>query len=534
MDGYRLDSEPFVVNPHTHVSLFRGVALARNDLPIVAKRHDFYFIHNPESQKLICQSLNAALAQAKVQHPHACDILEVQLEIDKTNCAVYHILQALERSVGQDIEEKKGFTELEMRKFLLQTSSALAFAHQKVRSKQGIAHRDVKPDNVFRTGDSYKLGDFGSFFTKRDSSITNSTAGDTRYMSPQLREACIRGTEYNAFKADVFALGASFLHMATLASTEAILSSQLLDDAVARQAAALPYSEQLRTLLRAMLTYEERQRPTMQQIYSALSEQPPASSPRLPLPIDTPTDQFAVVFRNQVELYGLQSQQSTLEIDLGWGVSYIQTDKRTLLCIGGHPASTKVYALDLPTLQLVPLLPLKSPRAWAGVAKAAHFAYAFGGFDGSNPLKSCEKFGLHEKHWLPVGKMREGRYRFTPCIFHALIYLPCPRTTLTIETFSPETDVFAPLSVAIPSKLLGCDSVAFIANEELCILTDWKQMGRWKVESEREFRLYPTAKKCCSSQSPLIVGSIVLIANNCTGRVEKWSMESHTFISYLN
>jgi serine/threonine protein kinase len=92
---------------------------------------------------------------------------------------------------------------MELLDFLWQTSSAMAFAHSRVNIIQGIAHRDLKPENIFRSGRVYKIGDFGCFFIKRENSYSVHTAGTMSYMSPQLREACIRGTPYNAFKSDV-------------------------------------------------------------------------------------------------------------------------------------------------------------------------------------------------------------------------------------------------------------------------------------------------------------------------------------------
>lgn len=221
-----------------------GISLARRDLPVVVKRHDFHFIQKPESQQLICKSLNTALAQAKVHHPNVCELLEVQLEIHESNCTVFHILESLERSVNQDIEERKQYTEPELRKFLCQTSGALAFAHSK-----GVAHRDVKPQNIFRTKDTYKVGDFDCYFLKRDSSVTKSFTGDRRYMSPQVREAYIYGSQYNAFKADVFALGASLLQLMTLNSPETVVTSDSLDEAVSIEVERLPWSAQLKQLV---------------------------------------------------------------------------------------------------------------------------------------------------------------------------------------------------------------------------------------------------------------------------------------------
>ena len=79
----------------------------------------------------------------------------------------------------------------------------------------------------------------------------------------------------------------------------------------------------------------------------------------------------------------------------------------------------------------------------------------------------------------------------------------------------------------------GFASVSFVANGELCVLTRRKQLGRWRIESEGEFRLFQTERECWSSQPPLIVNSLVLIANNSLGRpgvVEKFSLESYAFI----
>jgi len=523
MDGYRLDPDPFAVNVNTHVSLFRGISLARNNLPIVAKRHDFYFLQNSDSQKLISQCLNAALAQAKVQHLNACDILEVQLEVEKTNCVVYHILEGLEGSAGQDIEDGKKCAERDVREFLLQTSSALEYAHRKVSTMQDIAHRDVKPDNVFRTATTYKLGDFGCFFAKREVSVTKSVAGDARYMSPQLRKACMNGSFYNPFKADVFALAASALHLTTLLSQEALLTLEPLDEEVGKQVRALPCSQQLQELLIAMLAYEEERRPTMQEVCATLSEE----VSRLSLQ----TRRFAAVWKNTMELYDVQSRQSTqfpLSVDFGLGGSFIEVDSQTLLCLGAHPASTAVYELDLLSAKLTCLPSLLTPRAGAGVAKASDFVYTFGGWNDSGSMKSCEKYSLQERQWRPLRGMLEPRRCFTPCYFRALIYLPCPLDTSTIETFSPLTDTFAVLSVSLPSQMERWSSVAFVANEELFVLTVGKQLGRWRINSDREFRLTDTERQCWSSQPPLVTDSLAFIA--CRGKVEMFSLQSCTFV----
>jgi len=246
-----------------------------------------------------------------------------------------------------------------------------------------------------------------------------------------------------------------------------------------------------------------------------------------------PRDRFAAVYGNIVELYDLKFQQSvqrTLPVNFGWGGSCTVLDRNTLLCLGAWPPSTAAHQLDLPSLQLTSVPPFGISRAYIGVAKVVRFVYIFGGCD-RTVLNTCEKYELQHRQWLALGNMREGRFAFTPCTFRALIYLPCPSSTRTIETFSPETEVFSLLTVSLPIKPSDNFSVAFVANEELCILTGKRQLGRWKVGSEEEFRFSATDVECCSNQQPLIVNSTVLIANNYPGRegVEKFSLESYTF-----
>ena len=147
-----------------------------------------------------------------------------------------------------------------------------------------------------------------------------------------------------------------------------------------------------------------------------------------------------------------------------------------------------------------------------------------------NP-KSCEKYRLADMQSLPLNDMREVRYGFTPCTFRTLIYLPCPITARTIETFHPNTETFAVLSISLPPQMRPAMSVSFIANGELYVLTTKKQMGRWRVDSGRLFGVSATNRECWSTQPPLIVDSLVLIANNChDGSVEKFSVKSNTFI----
>lgn len=237
---------------------------------------------------------------------------------------------------------------------------------------------------------------------------------------------------------------------------------------------------------------------------------------------------FAAVYFNKVELYDLASQQSSqhiLEVDFGDGGSYIELDSNALLCLGGFPAASRVFSLDLNSLQLTPLPSLRTPRCGAGVFKTATWIYVFGG----QGLASCEKYRLRGKQWQDLATMHYPRSHFTPCISGNLIYLISSSEHRAVESFDPSLEVFTLLTVSLPHQLrLNSRSVAFVSSGEVCVLTNNMQKARWRIDSEREFRLSTAGRNCSSTQPPRIVGLLVLIASS--GRLEKFSLQSYSFI----
>lgn len=246
-------------------------------------------------------------------------------------------------------------------------------------------------------------------------------------------------------------------------------------------------------------------------------------------PADSQIGTFAAVQGKRVELYNVQSGEAvtyTLSVNFGIGCSYVQLDNSTLLCIGAKPTDKEVYKLDLRSRTLAPQPSLRLSRQGAGVAKAASFVYAFGGSDGSKARSSCEKYGIQSRLWQGLRDMLYPRSYFTPCQFRAFIYLASGSVN-AIETFNPETEVFTELPVALPIQFVRDSySVAFIANGELCLLTT-KQQAHWRMESASSISLSGINKTLWSTQPPLIVGSIVLIASS--GKVEKFNLETNSF-----
>ena len=145
MDGYELESAPFCTHSDLSSSLFRGVSLTRNRLPVVVKRSDFSHLNQKSTHQRLSQALNSALIQAKVQHSHTCDVLELHLEFDKNTCSLFQVWEALHTSLREDIDARRAkqqiYTEKELWTFLLQTSDALALAHSKVSLGRGLHTR---------------------------------------------------------------------------------------------------------------------------------------------------------------------------------------------------------------------------------------------------------------------------------------------------------------------------------------------------------------------------------------------------------
>ena len=85
----------------------------------------------------------------------------------------------------------------------LQMAKALRFIHER-----GIAHMDVKPENIYVKHGVYKLGDFGCA-TLMDRSLPIEE-GDSRYMPQEI----LNDKYEHLDKVDIFSLGATIYELA--------------------------------------------------------------------------------------------------------------------------------------------------------------------------------------------------------------------------------------------------------------------------------------------------------------------------------
>lgn len=136
-----------------------------------------------------------------MHHPHVVQLYEVSyIQIIDTQKQIYCIM---EYCGGGDLFEyilkNKKLTEYETCKIFTQIISGLDYIH-----KKGIAHRDMKPENVLL--DYYKnvkIVDFGLSNLYKSGELLKTSCGSLCYAAPEM----IIGTRYDGCKADIWSCG---------------------------------------------------------------------------------------------------------------------------------------------------------------------------------------------------------------------------------------------------------------------------------------------------------------------------------------
>lgn len=137
---------------------------------------------------------------------------------------------------------------------LYQMAKALQFIH-----KRGIAHLDLKPENIYIKNGIYKLGDFG-FATSINKELPIEE-GDSRYMPLE-----ILNENYDHLdKVDIFSLGATTYELAR-GSTLPKSGSQFMNLREGKISLLPGYSLQFQNLIKTMMDPNPLKRPTAKQV----------------------------------------------------------------------------------------------------------------------------------------------------------------------------------------------------------------------------------------------------------------------------
>ncbi|XP_068637915.1 wee1-like protein kinase [Aristolochia californica] len=133
---------------------------------------------------------------------------------------------------------------------MYQIAKALQFMHER-----GIAHLDVKPDNIYMKNGVFKLGDFG-FATLLDRTLPVEE-GDARYMPPEILNENFEHLD----KVDIFSLGVAVYELLK-GSPLPDSGTQLLNLREGKILLLPGHSMQLQNLLKTMLDPEPARRPS--------------------------------------------------------------------------------------------------------------------------------------------------------------------------------------------------------------------------------------------------------------------------------
>jgi serine/threonine protein kinase len=184
-------------------TVYKGRSLTSGML-VAIKIVPSHLLSNPVVLKRFEQEYNAA---RQIDHPNIVKALDFGRHEDTR----YLVMEYVEgESLGQKIERDGRMDEKEAVRIITQVAEALQKAH-----KQGLIHRDVKPDNVLIThAGEAKLTDLGlvkELETDLNLTRTGRGLGTPHFMAPEQ----FRNAKKADVRCDLYSLGATLYMMVT-------------------------------------------------------------------------------------------------------------------------------------------------------------------------------------------------------------------------------------------------------------------------------------------------------------------------------
>ena len=213
-------------------------------------------------------------------HPNIMKIFGICIKIlDTTTYALYVWMEMAisdwDKEIKKKLSKRRSYSEDEIIDILDVLAQALIYLQKNL----GIAHRDIKPQNILYFEDgTYKIGDFGEAKEAKMAMLKNSLRGTELYMSPSLYNG-LKNNEndvvHNPFKSDVFSMGFCIIYAATM-NFKLLYQLRLLQDMNAMKSLLEKnlknFSEKFIKLLTNMLEIKEEKRMDFSQVKNYIDE----------------------------------------------------------------------------------------------------------------------------------------------------------------------------------------------------------------------------------------------------------------------
>ncbi|XP_054585318.1 serine/threonine-protein kinase MARK2-like [Eptesicus fuscus] len=192
-----------------------------------------------------------------LNHPNITELFEVIATPDKLYLIMEHVREG---DLREHLENHGPLSERQARAAFRQVVSALRYCHQR-----GIAHRDLKPDNILLDeARTVRLADFGFSRRVSDDCKLSTFCGTFHYMAPEL----LQREPYDGRRADVWSLGVTLYR--TLTGTvpfHADSFAKMRDQVLAGQFEVPPFmTRKGSNFLKTLLTVDPSQRSTLEEV----------------------------------------------------------------------------------------------------------------------------------------------------------------------------------------------------------------------------------------------------------------------------
>lgn len=200
--------------------------------------------------------------QVLKDHPHIIKLIQTIKENGYT-CLILELGEGGE--LFNHIVDSGRIDELQARKFFRQIVSGVLYSHANL-----VVHRDLKPENIILDGKgNVKVSDFGLSNILRPGMLFTTFCGSPVYTSPEV----VMHKQYNGTMADVWSLGAVLYVMVTggmpwRLEKNAVKNMDQLLAAKFKLPDSLGLSEEVKDLIRKMLTADAKDRATLEQVAS--------------------------------------------------------------------------------------------------------------------------------------------------------------------------------------------------------------------------------------------------------------------------